>query len=551
MRYSFPRYETNQLVSLLGGKRALQEPLRLIFEELMPKRGLALFVDPFSGSGAVTRIARSLGCKVAAGDLEPFAFILNHVYLTLDSSDLAPLFREMGGLDAYLSLLNLQGLYAATNGLDLPQGYLSRYYAPHEDARYDGERERLYYTRFNALFLDAVREEIEQSWLSGRITAVEKAIVLSCILYEASRRANTSGSFTAYLKKFGSYEETALSRITGQSELSAPMLPEEGAVKGSMYIEEASNLVKRFKADICFLDPPSSIHQYGSAYHMLNSITVWDHLAPSDERDAQGCLVDRSGIRSDWKQTHSPFCSLKHADAAMIHLLGCVDARHIVLTYPSSGIISAQRIYELLSAHSQPVRVIPLPKRNQGGRQPLNGVKKTVEQVFITGKSASTMLMVEDSMEKLRYIAQLHDLISAVFHPAKRQGPLTYTGGVLLEELPPAHELLAYEAVTLATLVREALALRCDTLEESLDVMVEALDGRNQFPVDGKGRVRIEKRILSILRRGCDTSHRQSFDSLYMRVCAQVQGKPSMLSLGRHLDALGEAANQRIGDCFH
>lgn len=548
MRYSFPRYETDQLVSLLGSKRSLQEPLRLILEELLPKRREVLFLDPFSGSGAVSRIARSLGCKVVAGDVEPFAFILNHVYLTLNNSDMAPLFSEMGGLDAYLSMLNLQGLYAATTGAELPHGYLSRYYAPKDDTDYDGERERLYYTRFNALFLDTVREEIEQSWLSGRISAVEKAIVLSCILYEASRRANTSGTFTAYLKRFGSYEGTALSRIEGSSELSAPMLPEDDAVRGSMHVEDASILVRRFKADICFLDPPSSIHQYGSAYHLLNSITLWDHLAPGSGRDAQGKLLDRSGIRSDWKQTHSPFCSLKQADAAMIHLLGCVDARHIVLTYPSSGIISPQRIYELLSSRHTPVRVIPLAKRNQGGRQPLNGVKKAIEQVFITGKSSSTVLMVEDSMEKLPYIALLQDLTSAVFRPSCSQGPLAFIGGVLLDGLPPAHELLAFEVERLASLVREAQAAQCTTLEESLDVLVEALEGKNPYSVAKKGRVRLEKRILSMLRRSCDASHRERFDALYMRVCSKVQGNPRMLSLGRQLDALGEAADHRIGD---
>lgn len=550
MRYSFPRYETDQLVSLLGSKRGLREPLRLILEELLPVRGQALFLDPFCGSGVVSRIARGLGCKVVAGDVEPFTFILNHVYLTLNNSDLATLFREFGGLDAYLSMLNLQGLYAATIGVELPHGYLSRYYAPKDDTNYDGERERLYYTRFNALFLDTVREEIEHNWLSGRISAIEKTIVLACILYEASRRANTSGSFTAYLKRFGSYEGTALSRIVGSSELSAPLLPEDDVVRGSMHVEEASTLVKRFKADICFLDPPSSIHQYGNAYHLLNSITLWDHLAPGSERDAQGKLVDRSGIRSDWKQTHSPFCSLKQADAAMIHLLGCVDARHIVLTYPSSGILSPQRIHELLSARHTPVRVVPLAKRNQGGRQPLNGVKRAIEQVFITGKSPSTMLLIEDSMEKLPYIARLQDLTSAVFRPGINRSPLVFIGGVLLDELPPAHVLLAYEVETLATLVREAVAAQCTTLEESLDVMVDALEGEAPFSVDGKGRARLEKRILSILRSSCDVSHREQFDALFMRVCAKVQGNPRMLSLGRHLDALGGAADHRIGDAI-
>ena len=532
----------------MGNKRALQGPLRLVFSDLMPKKGTPVFLDPFCGSGAVSRVARSLGCRVFSSDLEPFSFIVNHVYLSLDNADLLPLFAEMGGLDAYLSLLNLQGLYAASSDQDLPRGYLSRYYAPKNDNEYDGQKERLYYTRFNALFLDAVREEIEQLWLQGKISAVEKAIVLSCILYEASRRANTSGSFTAYLKQFGSYEKTALSRIAANSELHAPILAEEGSVRGSMYSEEATMLVKRYSADICYLDPPSSIHQYGSAYHLLNSITLWDHYAPSGNTDFAGNLIDRSGIRPDWKQTHSPFCSLKHADAAMVHLIGSVDARNIVLTYPSSGIVSAERIFELLSARHSPVRMVPLAKRNQGGRQPLNGKKKNVEQVFITGKVASLSIAVGDSMQKLPYITRLQEMLCAVFHPRGGCGPLSFSGGVLLDELPSASSLLAYSSTELAAFVKELEGSLCESLEESLDLLLDAFGEWNSYPLDGRGRARIEKRILSLLRRSCDSSHRELFDSLFMKVCARVQGRQSFASLGRRLDALGEAADKRIGN---
>jgi adenine-specific DNA-methyltransferase len=547
VRYSLPQYESDQLISLMGNKRALQESLRLVFSDLMPKKGTPVFLDPFCGSGAVSRVAKSLGFRVLAGDLEPFSFIVNHVYLSLDNADLLPLFAEMGGLDAYLSLLNLQGLYAASTDEDLPKGYLSRYYAPRNDHEYDGQKERLYYTRFNALFLDAVREEIEQGWLQGRISAVEKAIVLSCILYEASRRANTSGSFTAYLKQFGSYEKSAPSRITASSELHAPILAEEGSVRGTMYSEEASILVKRCVADICYLDPPSSIHQYGSAYHLLNSITLWDRYVPGVDTDSLGNLIDRGGIRPDWKQTHSPFCSLKHADAAMVHLIGSVDARNIVLTYPSSGIVSAQRIFELLSARHGPVRMVPLAKRNQGGRQPLSGKKKNVEQIFITGKVASLSITVGDSMQKLPYITRLQEMLSAVFYPREDCGLLHFNGGVLLEELPPASCLLAYSSSELANFVKDMEGSVCESLEDSLDLLLDALGEDSPYPLDGKGRARIEKRILSLLRRSCDSSHRELFDSLFMQVCAKVQGRSTFASLGRRLDALGEAADKRIG----
>ncbi|MHC1692177.1 MAG: DNA adenine methylase [Sphaerochaetaceae bacterium] len=546
MQYTLPQYETDQLVSLIGGKRSLQEPLRLLITELLPKRGPALFLDPFCGSGAVARLARSLGCKVVAGDLEPFSFITNYVYLSLDCTDLPHLFKDSGGVDAYLSMLNLQGLYAATTGMVQGQAYLSRYYAPQDDTAYDGERERLFYTHFNAVFLDTVRNELELNWLSGKISAVEKCIVLASIIYEASRRANTSGSFTAYHKRFGSYENTALSRIAASAELHAPTLPEEGRVAGEMHAQEAVELIRQHSADICFLDPPASIHQYGSGYHILNSVAMWDHLAPGDGRDSQGRLLDRSGIRSDWKRTHSAFCSLKSADAAMVHLLGSVDARHIVLTYPSGGILEAQRIHELLCARHDTVRVISLRKRNQGGRQPANGLKNNGEQVFITGKAATVSLLTTDAMAKLPLLEQLQALCNVVFHPREDCGPFHYVGGVILDDLPPVQEILSLSADDLASYLQDAQGSRCDDVRQALAILVEALGLKSLYPVDSRGRVRIEKRIISILRRFCNPGHREDFDRLYTYTCSLVVAEKTLVTLGKRLDALGTAADYRI-----
>ncbi len=516
MALSLPRYETDQLISIIGSKRPIADQLRMILSSLAVKGGKTLFLDPFCGSGAVSRIARDLGMCVRASDLEPFSFITNYVYLTLSNEDLVSLFSEMGGLDAYVSMLNLEGLYAARSGIEPTRPFLSSHYAPESDDRVDGERERLFYTAGNARFLDTVREEIESAWLDRRISAQEKAIILASILYEASRKANTSGSFTAYHKRFSTAQGAVRTRIIETCTLRAPVLMDAEIPAGEMHSLEASEFVKRYTADICYLDPPATVHQYGSTYHLLNSLAIWDNFTPSNERDAEGRLIDRAGIRDDWKKTHSPYCSLKHADAAFVHLLNTVDARHIVLSYPSNGIVSAERIHELLSVRHAPVTVVPLYKRNQGGPQGKGG-KRLFEQIFITGSPASLSLPVGRGLELLPFIERLDRLSGAVFQRAIELDPYQFIGGVLLDGLPSAEKIMQLSANQLKQQVHYLESHVCTSNEEALSVLLVTCINRESM-VDGRGYARLEKRLFSILRRLVEPLESKEVKSLEYRL---------------------------------
>lgn len=489
---ALPRYESDQLVSMIGSKRPIIEHLRMLLAPLAARKGTTRFVDPFCGSGAVSRLARSMGMEVHACDLEPFSYILNHVYLSLGSEDLVPMFSEMGGLDAYLSMLNLHGMYAASTDFGIERPYLSRYYAPREDSDADGMRERLFFTSANARFLDAVREEIEESWIDGKLSANEKAVVLALILHEASRKANISGTFTSFHKRL----DTNRSRILEECRLQAPVLADADLPRGHMHQCEASRFVAGCAADICYLDPPASVHQYGSAYHLLNSITLWDGYAPSDEKDGQGHLMDRAGIRSDWKTTHSAFCSLKESDAAFVHLINAIDARHIVLTYPSSGPVSASRIVELLSARHAPVKVIPLHRRNQGGRQPKSG-KRNLEQVFITGKEAAFHIPAGEGLSRLPLFERLDALVSEVFARPVAVEPLRLVGGAILETPLPTGILLAMPFASLEQVVGDLEREVCADAPEAMRVLAKAIEDPLTSPA---GRVKLEKRALAAYR---------------------------------------------------
>ena len=139
-------YLFSQLFPYIGNKRKL---LPLIFEAIL-KTGIieGLFVDFFSGSGVVSRLAKKNGFKVISNDWEPYSFFYNHAYIEQNKY---PLFKNLGGVEtAYEYLNHLEGVH----------GYISEHYCPWDDKNHDIEKERMFFTHKNGMKIDAMREKI-------------------------------------------------------------------------------------------------------------------------------------------------------------------------------------------------------------------------------------------------------------------------------------------------------------------------------------------------------------------------------------------------------
>ena len=543
MHYIGQSYETDQLLSVVGSKRPIQDHLERLFIQLVKNPRDALFLDPFSGSGAVSRVARKSGFNVVSSDIEPFTFIPNFVYLALEADDLATMFQEYGGIDAYITMLNLQGLYAASSNILPDEGYISMHYAPRDDESYDGTRERLFYTRSNALFIDAVREEIERNWITGKITAAEKCVVTASLLYEASRRANTSGTFTSYHKKFGSFEKSALSRITNMCELRAPVLPDWPTQRASVRLCPAEDAVSGRSADICYLDPPSTVHQYGSTYHLLNSIAMWDKIPVDNEKDSDERLLNRAGIRSDARSTYSEFCSLKYAFSALHRLINRIDTRVAVLTYPQSGVLQTEEVLDILHQRFKQVRTIAVSKRNQGGRQPHRKAKSLIEHIFIAGKGPVIQAIVETDIGLIDMIARLRALDDAVFSSMQPLGPFEFIGAAILKRSWHDLDIRKFDPADLEIWIHCMEQAVLNDLQPALEQLLHVLTHTDQFQVDGKEKVIIEKRILSLLRKSADPEDSETFEHLRCMIERSCEGNSTLLS---QTQSISEAFASRL-----
>jgi adenine-specific DNA-methyltransferase len=424
-------YLTDQLIAYIGNKRALLPFLHEVFSRLVGDPTKAVFLDPFAGSGSVSRLARMMGYRVDANDWEQYSRVINMCHLGVGRGECRALFEPQGGIESVLDRLN-----------DLPRpaagsAYISRHYAPRKTEEADWRTERLFYTRENALAIDAMRNRIEEMYPGepgDEARLKEKSLLLAPLLYEAATHTNTSGVFKACHRGFGGHGRDALSRIMAPIRLMPPLLI-DSAQPSSVSRMDAAGFLRTRSADICYLDPPYAVHQYGSNYFMLNSIALWDKPPVSTERDADGRLRRKAGIRADWTATRSAFCYKSSAAAAMREVVETADCRWLVVSYSNEGLIPLEQLCDMLAGQGRlTVRARGYVKY-PGGRQSLSRTTRNLELALVVERGRAHCARDVDAgrnvASALREV-RLAELMSGSFDPAAIGAQFSCDEGALL-----------------------------------------------------------------------------------------------------------------------
>src|SRR5438552_10247727 len=85
--------------------------------------------------------------------------------------------------------------------------------------------------------------------------------------------------------------------------------------------------------DIAYLDPPYNQHPYGSNYHVLNTVVLWDK--PKLNLSISG--RDKSAIRTDWRTERRSAYNYSTALEAYELLIHTINARYILTSYSTDG----------------------------------------------------------------------------------------------------------------------------------------------------------------------------------------------------------------------
>ena len=228
---------------------------------------------------------------------------------------------------------------------------------------------------------------------------------------------NTSGVFKACHKGFGGHGRDALGRILAPIRLRLPELLDGPPAEAGC--QEAADFARGRPADLCYLDPPYNQHQYGSNYHLLNTIALWDRPAVSGERRADGRLERKAGIREDWVRTRSAYCYRSSASAALAGLLEAVDARYLVLSYNTEGLIPFEELAALLEGQGELELYGSGYVKYRGGRQSIGRQVHNVELALVLDRGRPSSPASAQRRRRFHLEQRLGLLLRGAFQPER------------------------------------------------------------------------------------------------------------------------------------
>tara|TARA_Y100000589_G_scaffold185659_1_gene175836 strand:- start:278 stop:1297 length:1020 start_codon:yes stop_codon:yes gene_type:complete len=336
----------------IGSKQSLLERLSFEINLRTPKKGL--FCDLFSGSAAVARYFKRRNYQVVSNDIMHFSYYLQAATIELNFKP------EFKGLNfepiSYLNKLDTNNFEYSKNKFVLDN------YSP------SITKETGYFTTENALKIDAIRQQIN-IWLEKKKINKNEYVYLVAALIEAVPFvSNTTGTYGAYLKK---WDKRAFKPLL----LTEHQIFNNGLVNKS-FCENANNLIKKLEGEIIYVDPPYNGRQYGSNYHVLETIARYDNPTVKGITS----MRDNSDISSN-------FCMKSKAESALNDIIANSNFRNIFFSYNSEGILSEEQIKEIFISNCKKdsVELIKIPYRRYKRNKTSNN-KQLFELLFIGKK---------------------------------------------------------------------------------------------------------------------------------------------------------------------
>ncbi len=188
---------------------------------------------------------------------------------------------------------------------------------------YSERANRLYFTNENAKRIDASRQYVDI--IEDKIL---KDYLIYCLIEAVSRVSNTAGTYGAFLKKLKSRAlEPLIIKLENYYTSDATVYSED-------ILFLLNNEGFKLREDIMYIDPPYNNRQYGANYH------IYETLARYDYPYVKGV----TGLR-DWiNESKSPFCIKSKALPFLIDILKSSNAKLILLSYSSDGIMDFKDI---------------------------------------------------------------------------------------------------------------------------------------------------------------------------------------------------------------
>lgn len=353
------------------------------------------FFDIFAGTNSVGAHFKP-SYKIISNDMLNFSHLNAIARLGLNSPPLFPGLATRGIHDP-IDFLEQEAESYLGKGL---VGYYERNYSPTGGA--------MYLSIDNAKRIDSIRMTIAVWEANNWISHEENAYLVDALVSAVPSVSNITGTYGAYLKH---WDKRALNPLR-----LVPATVYDNKRDNLCFWRDANELVEEVEADIAYIDPPYNSRQYAPNYHLLENIS----------RNQKPKLRGITRLY-DWSNQRSRYCAKNKVKSTMEDLVNSVNAKHVIISYSSEGILSERELLEIARnvAVDGDIELIRIPYRKYKSKVP--SVTDSVYEIllYVRKKKASMKLTTGQRL--------------TIKGSGFIKGPLNYIGGKyrLLPQIMP------------------------------------------------------------------------------------------------------------------